>query len=218
SALGIPGEDGPGVVGAVELIARIKGEGGFRLDGVAQALVVGGGNTAIDAAHELRLLGVPLVAMVYRRSEAEMKGYRHEMDHARRDGVILLENRVPLAVLRAPDGRVRSLRVAAAKEGNPIPGSEERIPADLIAVAIGQSRATEIAKAFPGVEVDAKGRIVVDPATHRTGNPRVWSGGDCVNGGKEVVNAVAEAKVAVRDMLAFLGTGSPRGTGGRASV
>ncbi|MCI0589276.1 MAG: FAD-dependent oxidoreductase [Planctomycetes bacterium] len=213
STLGIPGEEGPGVVGAVELIARIKGQAGFRLDGVAQALVVGGGNTAIDAAHELRLLGVPLVAMVYRRSEAEMKGYGHEMDHARRDGVVLLENRVPMAILRAPDGRVRSLRVTTAKEGNPIPGTDERIPTDLIAVAIGQSRATAIAKSFPGVEVDAKGRIVVDPATHRTGNPRVWSGGDCVNGGKEVVNAVAEAKVAVRDMLAFLGTGSPRPSG-----
>ena len=45
-----------------------------------------------------------------------------------------------------------------------------------------------------------KGRVVVDPATHRTGNAKVWSGGDCVNGGKEVVNAAAEARVAVRDI------------------
>ena len=61
-------------------------------------------------------------------------------------------------------------------------------------VAIGQSRATQVALAFPGVALDAKGRVVVDPATHRTGNPRVYAGGDCVNGGKEVVNAVAEAQ------------------------
>ncbi|HET6202933.1 MAG TPA: FAD-dependent oxidoreductase [Planctomycetota bacterium] len=204
SSLGIPGEEGPGVLGAVDLIERIKSDAAFRLNGVAQALVVGGGNTAIDAAHELRLLGIPFVAMVYRRSESEMKGYGHEMDHARRDGVVLLENRVPLAILRAPDGRVRSLRVAVAKDGSPVPGSDERIPADLIAVAIGQSRATDMARAFPGVELDPKGRIVVDPATHRTGNPKVWSGGDCVNGGKEVVNAVAESKTAVRDMLRAL--------------
>jgi glutamate synthase (NADPH/NADH) small chain len=49
-----------------------------------------------------------------------------------------------------------------------------------------------------------RGRVIVDPATGRTGNPKVWSGGDCVNGGKEVVNAVAEAKVAVTSMHAFL--------------
>ena len=57
-----------------------------------------------------------------------------------------------------------------------------------------------MALAFPGVELDAKGRVVVDKATHRTGNAKVYSGGDCVNGGKEVVNAAAEAKLAVRAM------------------
>ncbi len=57
-----------------------------------------------------------------------------------------------------------------------------------------------MALAFPGVALDAKGRVVVDRETCRTGNPRVYSGGDCVNGGKEVVNAVAEARVAARAM------------------
>jgi glutamate synthase (NADPH/NADH) small chain len=198
SMLGIPGEDGPGVVGATAFIERLKADPTLTIEGVTRALVVGGGNTALDALHELALLGVD-TAMVYRRSEKEMPGYAHELDGARLDGARLIEDRAPLAVTRA-DGRVTGLRVAHAKDGKATPGHEEEIPADLIVLAIGQNRATQVALAFPGVALDAKGRVVVDRGTHRTGNPKVYSGGDCVNGGKEVVNAVAEAKVAVRAM------------------
>ena len=198
SALGVPGEDGPGVVGATAFIERLKADPTLTLEGVRRALVVGGGNTALDALHELALLGVD-TTMVYRRSEAEMPGYDHELDGARVDGARLLENRVPVAVRR--DGaRLEGLVVARAEAGKAVPGTQEELPADLIVVAIGQARATQVALAFPGVALDPKGRVAVDPATHRTGNPRVYSGGDCVNGGKEVVNAVAEARVAVRAM------------------
>jgi glutamate synthase (NADPH/NADH) small chain len=196
--LGVPGEDGPGVVGATAFIERIKSDPTLTLDGVHRALVVGGGNTAIDALHELCLLGVD-TTMVYRRSEAEMPGYDHELEAARIDGARLLPNRVPLA-LRRDGTRLEGLLVARAEDGKPVPGTGEELYADLIVVAIGQSRATQVALAFPGVALDPKGRVVVDPATKRTGNPQVWSGGDCVNGGKEVVNAVADARVAARAM------------------
>jgi glutamate synthase (NADPH/NADH) small chain len=72
-------------------------------------------------------------------------------------------------------------------------------------VAIGQGKASALVRGLPGVEVDGQGRIVVDPATHRTGHSKVWSGGDCVNGGKEVVNAVQEGKLAARDIVRALG-------------
>jgi glutamate synthase (NADPH/NADH) small chain len=199
SALGIPGEDGPGVVGATAFIERLKADPALSIAGVRRALVVGGGNTALDALHELAILGVD-TALVYRRSRAEMPGYAHELEGARLDGARMIEERVPLAVVRE-GGAVTGLRVAPAKGGKPIAGApEEILPADLVVVAIGQNRATQVAQAFPGVALDGKGRVVVDPATHRTGNPKVYSGGDCVNGGKEVVNAVAEARVAVRAM------------------
>jgi glutamate synthase (NADPH/NADH) small chain len=197
SRLGIPGEDGPGVVGATAFIERIKADPGLDLAGVRRALVIGGGNTALDVAHELAVLGVD-VAMVYRRSRAEMSGYEHELEWARIDGARFVENRAPQEILRGEDGKVVGVRFAAAEGGRPVPGRDEVLPADLVAVAIGQSRATQVALAFEGVALDARGRVVVDPATGRTGNPRVYSGGDCVNGGKEVVNAVAEAKLAVR--------------------
>ncbi len=202
SHLAIPGEEGEGAVGAVALIERLKADATLTLEGVKQAIVVGGGNTALDALHELALLGID-TTMVYRRSQAEMTGYEHELAGARLDGGKLFEDRVPVSVVR--DGsRLQALRVAQAREGRAIPGTEEDLAADLIVVAIGQSRATQVALAFDGVALDSRGRVVVDAATHRTGNARVYSGGDCVNGGKEVVNAVAEAKIAVRAMHAHL--------------
>ena len=207
TALGVPGEEGPGVVGATVFIERLKADPTLSLAGIRRALVVGGGNTALDALHELAILGVD-TAMVYRRSEAEMPGYDHELTGARVDGGRLLESRAPVAVLRGDDGRLRGLRVAAAVFGKPTEGPAEELAADLIVVAIGQARATPVALAFPGVALDAKGRVVVDRATHRTGNPKVYSGGDCVNGGKEVVNAVAEARVAVGAMQRAFSTGA----------
>jgi dihydropyrimidine dehydrogenase (NAD+) subunit PreT len=205
SALGAAGEAGAGVHGAVALIERIKADPTLTLAGVQRALVVGGGNTAIDAAHELKLLGVADVAMVYRRAEADMSGYVHELAHARKHGVRLIEERVVTGFQRSADGALTGVTLARAKDGRAVPGTDEALACELVALAIGQATATQVAKAFPGVAVDAKGRVVVDAATHRTGHAKVWSGGDCVNGGKEVVNAVQEAKLAVRDMLRALG-------------
>ncbi|GMU58320.1 MAG: hypothetical protein AMXMBFR34_00830 [Myxococcaceae bacterium] len=204
SALGASGEQGPGVYGAVELIERIKADPKLTLNGVKRAVVVGGGNTAIDIAHELKLLGVADVAMVYRRGEQDMSGYAHELTHARKHGVRLVEQRVVTAFTRGADGKLTGLTMARAENGKPVAGAPEALSCELVALAIGQATGTAVAKAFPGVTVE-QGSVVVDPKTQRTGHPKVWSGGDCVNGGKEVVNAVQEAKLAVRDMLRALG-------------
>jgi glutamate synthase (NADPH/NADH) small chain len=173
------------------------------LHGVTRALVIGGGNTALDVVQELRLLGVPEVTMVYRRSRAVMSGYPHELDRALELGAAMLENRAPVEVIL--DGEViTGLRVAHAADGRPLPATEEDLPADLIVVATGQARFAAWVRGFPGVETDAKGRVTVDPETGRTGNRKVYAGGDCVNGGKEVVNAVAEGKLAARAMAAAI--------------
>jgi len=205
SRLVAPNEDGAGVWGAVELIEAIKADPKLTLAGVQRALVIGGGNTAIDIAHELKLLGVNDVAMVYRRGEADMSGYGHELAYARKHGVQLLEHRVVSEYHRDAGKKLTGVKLSVAKDGKPVSGGEETLSCELVALAIGQATATGVAKAFPGVEVDKKGRVVVDAKTHRTGNAKVWSGGDCVNGGKEVVNAVQEAKLAVRDMIRTLG-------------
>ena len=202
SQLQVSGEDGPGVHGATALIERLKSDPSVQndLEGVRRAVVVGGGNTAIDIAHELALLGVD-TTMIYRRAAADMSAYDHEMESGRIDGVKVITERRPVSFVRDPEThRLRGIRIADASGAH-----EEEIPCELAALAIGQNRATQVARAFPGVQTDGKGRVVVDPATHRTGNAKVWSGGDCVNGGKEVVNAVAEAKIAVRDIQRVLG-------------
>ena len=212
SVLKIPGEDGAGVIGATTLIERLKTDPSLKLGGVKRAVVVGGGNTALDALHELSLLGIE-TTLVYRRSETEMPGYAHELGAARLHGGHLIQGRAPVEIVRT-SGSVSGVRIVKAVKGKPVAGeTPELLPCDLVAVAIGQTRASAVALAFPGVELDQDGRVVVDPATHRTGHPRVWAGGDCVNGGLEVVNAAAEAKVAVHDISAVLAdiTAAPAG-------
>jgi dihydropyrimidine dehydrogenase (NAD+) subunit PreT len=210
--LSIPGEDGPGVVGATAWIESMKVTAGAR-PRLGRVVVVGGGNTAVDVARECAQLGAEEVTMVYRRGASAMSGYAHEMTAARKEGVRLVLNARPVAVVRDAGGAVQALRVAptaggtATDAGPSSPdaeahGSERDLPCHLVALAIGQSRLRAVAQEFPGVALDAHGRVVADATTGATGHPRVFSGGDCVNGGKEVVNAVAEGRNAARHLSA----------------
>jgi glutamate synthase (NADPH/NADH) small chain len=201
--LGLPGEDGPGVVGATAWIEQMKlARATAHGAGLGRVVVIGGGNTAIDVAREAAQLGAEAVEMVYRRGAGDMSGYDHEMEGARKEGVRLVANRVPVAFVRAKSGELVALRVATAENGTPIPGTEHDLACDLVALAIGQSKLRSLAAELTGVALDKRGCVVVDPATGATGNPKVWSGGDCTNGGKEVVNAVADGRNAARAMMA----------------
>ena len=207
SKLGIPGEDGPGVYGATEWIEEMKLEmTKAHREQIAgkRVLVVGGGNTAIDVARECALLGAADVAMCYRRGVPEMSGYAHEMSGGRKEGVRLVGHVQPVAFVRDASGKLTALRVAKTDAtAKPIAGSEHELPCDLVALAIGQSKLSAIAAALPGVELDKRGCVVVaDTSTCVTGNAKVFAGGDCINGGKEVVNAVADGRNAARALLA----------------
>lgn len=197
SRLSIPGADGPGVEGATVWIEKLKNLAGYTVADVRRAIVVGGGNTAIDVARELAQLGVAEVSMVYRRGAADMSGYRHEMDGARKESVRLVEHVQPSEVLRDAQGKLVGLRVTPTSAG----GEAREIPCDLIVLAIGQSKLKEIATQFDGVALDPQGKVVVDPKSRVTGNPKVYAGGDCINGGAEVVNAVADGREAARAIL-----------------
>lgn len=199
--LGIPGEDGPGVSGATAWIEQVKTQPGFALGEVRRAVVVGGGNTAIDAARELANLGVPDVVLAYRRGEKDMSGYAHELELARSEGVRLVEHAVPKAFVRAESGTLTGLEMADGRT----------LDADLVLVAIGQARLGEspAVRDFPAVAVDAKGWIVADPGTGRTGNPKVFAGGDALSGGELVVTAAQDGKRAARAICAQLGIAVP---------
>ncbi len=228
SRLRVPGEDLDGVHGAVALIELLKNKPAAELSWlshVRRAVCVGGGNTSIDVVRELKKLGVPQVTLVYRRGEADMPAYAHEVAAARKEGVEFLLNAQPQDVLGGPDGRVAALRVVRTRPAakgpdgrarlETIPGSDQSVPADLIAVAIGQEMLEELLAGVPGVTLE-RGRAITDPKTGQTTSPKYFSGGDCANGGKEVVNASAEGKIAARGIHAWLNsTAAAAGAGAR---
>jgi len=198
--LGVPGEELPGVYGAVDWIERMK-LGRVDLSGVRKCLVIGGGNTALDAVREALGLGIPSVTMVYRGDEARMSGYRHEWEAAKIDGAAALWRSVPSAIEGA--GRVERCRCLALDERRlPIPGVTRTIEADLVLIAIGQSKLGHLLEGLAGIELE-HGRIVTD-ANGRTGRGKWFAGGDAANGGTEVVYAAADGKRAAAAMDAFL--------------
>lgn len=198
--LEVPGADLHGIHGAVDFIERFK-LGTVDLAGVRRAVVIGGGNTAIDAVRELVGLGVPDVTMVYRGDEAKMSGYAHEWAAAKQQNVHAAWRVQPVAFVG--EGKVSAVRCAELDaDKRPIAGRERDIPADLVLLAIGQAKLAELVSELPGIKVD-RGRIVVDDG-QRTGEPGVFAGGDCANGGKEVVNAAAEGKAAARAIHEYL--------------
>ena len=209
--LDIPGTDLDGVWGAVDLIAKMKVEEGYELpDDVHTACVVGGGNTAIDVVRELRGLGVDDVMLVYRRDEASMSGYEHEWEGAKKEGARGVWFSQPVEIVG--DDHARALRCRKMRPASDDPddrslelvdGSDFDIDCDLVVFAIGQSKLGELFADVDGVELDW-GKIVIDAETGRTGNTKYFAGGDCVSGGKEVVDAVEEGKVAARSIHALL--------------
>ncbi len=203
SRLDIPGEDGPGVYGAVEWIERMKVDPTLSLEGIRHAVVIGGGNTALDVVREMAQLGVPNVKLLYRRGEAEMKGYAHEWTDAKKEGGVLVPN-VAVTGIHHQGDTVTSVSVVPTRDGRPTEATPVRLPANIVILAIGQAKLRALVGQFPGVSLDKRGCIVGDAATGLTGNPRVFTGGDAFNGGKEVVNAVDEGQRAARAIDALL--------------
>lgn len=193
-----------GVYGAVDFIERFK-LGPMDLSHVRRACVVGGGNTALDAVRELTRLGVPEVVLVYRGVEASMSGYAHEWRAAKTENVTARWQTLPQAYVGdAAVTGIQCVQVDAQK--TPIAGTEHELSCELVLLAIGQGKLGQLLAGVDGVEV-AHGRIVVDEHG-ATGRPGVYAGGDCTNGGKEVVNAVAEGKRAAIAIDAYLQGGT----------
>ena len=130
-----------------------------------------------------------------------MSAYKHELDYARKEGVRVQVDSVPVGFLRDASGKLLGITVAETQNGKPIAGTEYDLACDLVGLAIGQAKVKGIAAELGSVMLDAKGCVIVDAKTKRTANAKVYAGGDCVNGGKEVVNAVAEGRDAARAMI-----------------
>jgi dihydropyrimidine dehydrogenase (NAD+) subunit PreT len=176
--LNVPGEDLPGVIDALRFIALYKT--GHPTVG-RRVVVVGAGNTAIDAAIAACKLGAEEVHIVYRRSESEMSAFASEYEHARLEGV---EFHWQKSITRIV-GR-------AAVEA--IDCGTLRISCDMVIPAIGQSPLTKL------LEVCGE----VNRETGQTKHPKYFAGGDFINGGREVVDAVADGKRAALGIKKWL--------------
>ena len=203
--LGLPGEDKINCTGAVEFIAELRQHHHEVAIG-RKVIVLGGGNTAMDAASESSRLGAESVLLAYRRGKEEMGAYDFEYDLAKGVGVKGLFNVAPLEIVG--NGYVSGVKFirTVTKDGkvSEIAGSEFVEPCDMVIKATGQAKQTEFLSLIPNLKLDDKGRIVANAHTGQTSNPKYFASGDAWNGGAEVVNAAAEAKLAARGIHAYL--------------
>ncbi len=206
--LGIPGEDLPEVVDALKFIEEIHNKPLHQVAVGERVAVIGGGNTAIDAVTQARRLGARDACIIYRRAQADMSAYDFEQELAGTDGARFMFNVVPVEVL-SNSGHVTGLKLARTSSTNGkaqiLPGTEFVESFDMVIKAIGeQKQAGLLKKLFPALELDSRGVIIRNADTGQTNLPKVFTGGDCANGGREVVNAVAEGKKAARGIHAML--------------
>jgi glutamate synthase (NADPH/NADH) small chain len=206
--LNIPGEELPEVIEALDFIEKVHT---LPLEKVAvgeRVAVIGGGNTAIDAVTQAKRLGAREAVIVYRRSQEEMPAYEFEQELAKSDGARFLFNTAPVEILSTGTGHVTGLKLARTASANGklqvLPGTEFTEPFDMVIKAIGEEKQVALLKKLlPKLELDRRGVVVRNPDTGQTNLAHVFAGGDCANGGREVVNAVAEGKKAARGIHAY---------------
>jgi dihydropyrimidine dehydrogenase (NAD+) subunit PreT len=203
--LGIPGEDHPKVIDALKFIASYKT--GEPISVGNNVVVVGAGNTAIDAANAAKRLGADEVHILYRREEQDISAFSYEYEHAKQEGIQFHWKTIPVAI-HHDDGSLATVECARVRYGDDgefrkIPNSGFHLECHLLIPAIGQSALVEFLSKCRDLQL-AQGRVVVDRATGQTTNPKYFAGGDCVNGGREVVDAVADGKRAALGIVEAL--------------
>jgi glutamate synthase (NADPH/NADH) small chain len=213
SGIGLDGAGADGVEDALEFIERIRVERPSNVPVGRHVVVVGAGNTAMDAATIAARLGADSVTCVYRRTQAEMTGYPNEYEHCLKDGVRFAWLTQPVRVIAGADGHVTGLecRVVAldgapAPDGRPTPRVTDEpltIECDHVLLATGQHREPTIYELL-GLETEWD-RPKMTGAFHTT-DPMVFAGGDAVLSGKElsVVDAVAQGRDAAHAISAWL--------------
>jgi glutamate synthase (NADPH/NADH) small chain len=207
--LDIPGEKLEGVVDAIQFIYELRSNGYSSVPVGDKVAVIGMGMTAIDAATQAKRLGAKEVTMLYRRTEAEMPCTKHELDIAMLDGCEVIWLAAPQKI-KGSAGKVKQLVCSKMKLGEP-DASGRRSPVDtgetftldvdMVIKAAGQVPFEKLVKKS---NLDHKnGKIVISDncATNIKG---VFAGGDAVNGGKEVVDAVQAGKDGARAILKYL--------------
>ncbi|HUT77538.1 MAG TPA: FAD-dependent oxidoreductase, partial [Polyangia bacterium] len=200
SAMRVEGERTEGVLTGIGFLGASSRD--EKLPIGRRVMVVGGGNTAIDAARTALRLGAAEVTILYRRTRDEMPAWSEEIDAAEEEGVRLEILAAPTAIARAADGSldVTCIRMELGEPDSsgrrrPVPqaGSEHVLSVDNVIAAIGQA---VIPDAAEGIPQTSWGSLVADERTMRTAVDGVFAGGDCVTGADIAVNAVAHGRKA----------------------
>ena len=177
--LNIKGEDLDGVMDALYFIEKIKTRDWKSVPIGKIVAVIGAGNTAIDAVTQAKRLGAERVFLIYRRTEKDISAYDYEYELAKKDGIEFVWQTSPIAVLGN-----ESVSGLKCKKSD---GTEFEIACDLVIKAIGQQKQIPFFQNI-GIEFNEKGQVAVNE-TMQTSNPKIFAGGDCVNGGAEAVDA-----------------------------
>jgi glutamate synthase (NADPH) small chain len=223
--LGIPGEHLNGVYSANEFLTRVNLMRAYKPDSDQpvydcrdrNVVVVGGGNTAMDAVRTAKRLGAKTATLAYRRSEAEMPARAEEVKHARQEGIEFRMLTDPVEFLGDEKGWLTAVRCMRMELGEPdesgrrrpapVRGSEHVLPADVVIIGVGTHANPLIQSTTPDLATNQRNYIVADAETMRTSKRGVFAGGDIVTGGATVILAMGAGRKAAKAIDEYLRDG-----------
>ena len=207
--LGVPGEDGEGVIHGVDLLRDINLGKEVKIKG--KVVIIGGGDVAIDAARSALRLGSDEVVILYRRTRVEMPAREGEIEAAETEGVKIEYLVAPVEIL-CENGKVTGIRCIRMELGEPdasgrrrpipIPNSEFELKVDIVVPAIGQAPELSFLE-NSGINISRRGTIEVDPITSETSREGVFAGGDCQTGPSIAVEAIAAGERAAQSIVRY---------------
>jgi len=220
SFMGIPGENLNGVYSANEFLTRINLMKAYLPNAKTpvmipeRAVIVGGGNVAMDAARCALRIGAKEVYIMYRRGEEEMPARLEEIHHAKEEGIIFKLLTAPTEIIGDENGYVKAVKCVEMELGEPDASGRRRprpkadseyvIDADCIIMAIGTSPNPLIRTTTPDLETNKWGCIVANEETGATSKPGVFAGGDAVTGAATVILAMGAGKAAAKAMDEYI--------------
>jgi glutamate synthase (NADPH/NADH) small chain len=224
--LGVSGEHLNGVYSANEFLTRVNLMRAWQFPQFDEpiydcrdrdVIVVGGGNTAMDAVRTARRLGARSATLVYRRSGAEMPARAEEVKHARQESIEFRMLTNPVEFLGDENGWLTGARCVRMELGEPdadgrrrpvaIAGSEFVLPANVAIIGVGTTANPLIQSTTPDLKTNAKNYIVADPQTMRTSKRGVFAGGDIVTGSATVILAMGAGRKAAKGIDEYLRSG-----------
>jgi glutamate synthase (NADPH/NADH) small chain len=224
--LGVPGEQFNGVYSANEFLTRVNLMRAYQVTEYDEpvydcrdrdVIVVGGGNTAMDAVRTARRLGAKSATLVYRRSETEMPARAEEVKHAREEGVEFRMLTAPVAFLGDEKGWLTGARCVRMELSEPdesgrrrpveIKGSEFVMPTNVAIIGVGTTANPLIQSSTPDLATNKRNYIVADPESMRTSKRGVFAGGDIVTGGATVILAMGAGRKAAASIHEYLTSG-----------